>query len=80
MTLHLQFRNYGTRCECVNAEDCAGNIQQEYIGRLFCDVCNEFGIYHVDDVMTYFLGENEHYLFKCRLMGGIINFYVSTRK
>lgn len=80
MTLHLQFRNYGGRCECVNAEDFAGKVQREYIGRIFCDVCNEFGIYHVDDAITYFLAETEHYQFKCRLKGGMINLFISRRQ
>lgn len=78
--LHLQFRNYGLRCECVNAMDISGKLVPEYLGRLFADVCSEFGIYSVDDAITYFLAQTDHYYFKCRLQGGLINLYINARK
>ena len=80
MYLHLQFRNYATRCECINATNASDEQVPEYLGRLFADVMLEFGIYHVDDAIVYFLAQTDRYYFKCRLQGGVINLFIHDRK
>ena len=75
-SLHLQFKNYGALCTCINATDEFGEIAPQYLQRLFADVLSDYNI-TLDESITYFLADGAYWHMKCRMTSGVINLYIN---
>lgn len=74
--MHLLFRTYDCGCRCIDATDEDGKTMDEYIGKTFADVMDDYGVF-VDESMKYFLAETSTHAFKCRFWGNKIILYIT---